>query len=810
MSKNTIEIQILSPATRQQLIDLKEEIRKIDGLAAFDLKIPPAPLQQGTMDGLGEIIFHAVIAGITHFTAEKTLEHYHEKIGHILEKILGSKKSESGDATMSGPPRLADQGWQASVSNDQDGTTTIQYYGSQSNASFTNREYSIDPEHTYAILIGVSKFDDELSFLPIPPVEGNMDDMYNILVDKGLVGLPFENITRLHNETSIKIKAELQKVSRTRDIKTLLVYYTGHGQNDGKKNLSLIATDTHNIDEELHNDIPYSYVERILASSPAQQKIIFIDACHSGLATQDRNTDTFNFEPVLGSFTLASTSAEEASYFNKDARNTNFSSYLIEAFRKGTAITKKMLSLQDIFEHALKRSEDNRQPQPVCKSQLINVGVDTYYISGNPAFSLPARLARPAELFNKGQYNKAREDYLFLMEEYPSNEQLRREFAAFEREMLFNEKVKEGDQYLYGSRNYTLAREKYIEALKLKSDEGIKRKVMDCNLVLDALPNLASAPKEVVQLKPVKTPELQPVVQDSEEDDRMGRPITDEDHKKKAPKKLGPLLYAGAAILVLVVLYFIVSRKTATIPKQPITDTIASMTPEIKATTVKDPIPDTLKPPVIPQKADTSRAVFDQGRDVFGIESPATDSKDGLKKVMHLYGLKDKYGVVFSYFGETKNGKPDGKGKALNIYGTYEGEWKDGNMDGKCISRDKDGSVLTGTYVKGDLIFGTLAATAGYKYTGEFKKGEFDGQGNIIERDGSVYDGGFKIGEYSGFGTLTMASGFVEYCPQCVKYVGNWKEDVKNGMGKCYNAQGKLIYEGVFVDNKPKPPYPNR
>lgn len=49
--KNKIEIQILTPATKEQLIELRDEIRKIEGLEAFDLRLPPAPLTAGKMSG---------------------------------------------------------------------------------------------------------------------------------------------------------------------------------------------------------------------------------------------------------------------------------------------------------------------------------------------------------------------------------------------------------------------------------------------------------------------------------------------------------------------------------------------------------------------------------------------------------------------------------------------------------------------------------------------------------------------------------------------------------------------------------------
>ncbi len=85
-------------------------------------------------------------------------------------------------------------------------------------------------------------------------------------------------------------------------------------------------------------------------SSQADQKIVFIDACHSGLAAQG-NSNVFDFEPVLGTFTLASTSAEESSYFKRDAANTYFTTYLTDAFKEGLTNSNTMLSVTDLYDY---------------------------------------------------------------------------------------------------------------------------------------------------------------------------------------------------------------------------------------------------------------------------------------------------------------------------------------------------------------------------------------------------------------------------------------------------------------------------
>ncbi|MES1222109.1 MAG: caspase family protein, partial [Bacteroidota bacterium] len=481
--KRKIEVQILSPATKEQLIELRDEIRKIDGMEAFDLKLPPAPLTPGKMDGGASlIVLEAIISGLTHFTTDKTIDYYQDKVVSLVNRIIGRKPEAFGGglSEMSSAANTTAGKYKMAISDTMNGISSVTCYDETGSVTLNNkREYSIDPEHTYAILIGTSEYDDRANFAPIPPVAGNIDTMYRILCDRTMVGIPYENISRLYNESCINIKDELRNVSRTQNIKTLIIYYSGHGQNTGNSQLSLIAKDTRTIDDELHNDIPYAFVEKMMNSSQADQKIVFIDACHSGLAAQG-NSNVFDFEPVQGTFTLASTSADDSSYFKKNEENTYFTSYLADAFQHGIKSGNKMLSLDDLYSYTSQKLQRARLPAPVCKSQLKNIFADKFYISGNPSFSLEARLNLPKQLYQQGKYDEARREFILLEREYPDNLQLRNEHIEFERNTEFNRLVKEGDSLFFSEKKFRSAQDKYREALIIKEDENIRDKIADC------------------------------------------------------------------------------------------------------------------------------------------------------------------------------------------------------------------------------------------------------------------------------------------------------------------------------------------
>ncbi len=59
----------------------------------------------------------------------------------------------------------------------------------------------------------------------------------------------------------------------------------------------------------------------------------------------------------------------------------------------------------------------------------------------------------------------------------------------------------------------------------------------------------------------------------------------------------------------------------------------------------------------------------------------------------------------------------------------------------------------------------------GTKYMGEWKDGEFHGQGTMTYHDGNKFVGKWKDGVYHGQGTMTYHDGR--------KYVGEWKDGGK-------------------------------
>lgn len=79
-------------------------------------------------------------------------------------------------------------------------------------------------------------------------------------------------------------------------------------------------------------------------------------------------------------------------------------------------------------------------------------------------------------------------------------------------------------------------------------------------------------------------------------------------------------------------------------------------------------------------------------------------------------------------------------------------------------------------------------------YEGEWKNGARHGQGTYRWASGDVYEGSFKNGRREGVGTYRFISG--------ERYEGDWKNDLRHGNGRFYSAEGKLLLDGPWKDDK--------
>ena len=89
--------------------------------------------------------------------------------------------------------------------------------------------------------------------------------------------------------------------------------------------------------------------------------------------------------------------------------------------------------------------------------------------------------------------------------------------------------------------------------------------------------------------------------------------------------------------------------------------------------------------------------------------------------------------------------------------------------------------------------FGTYTWPNGEKYVGEWRDDKKNGQGTYTWPNGEKYVGEWRDDKYNGQGTLTLPNG--------EKYVGEWRDDKKNGQGTFTFPDGEK-YVGEFKDDE--------
>ena len=111
--------------------------------------------------------------------------------------------------------------------------------------------------------------------------------------------------------------------------------------------------------------------------------------------------------------------------------------------------------------------------------------------------------------------------------------------------------------------------------------------------------------------------------------------------------------------------------------------------------------------------------------------------------------------------------------------GRYSGDIQNGLADGK--------GIFEGRTSSGDVWF----------YEGDFKNGNFCGEGIIISENGYKAEGLFKNNELNGFGK--------EYRNEAIEYEGLYINGIREGEGgKLYSNNGDLVFEGEFFNGFPE------
>lgn len=226
-----------------------------------------------------------------------------------------------------------------------------------------------DPARSRAVLIGTGHHKQASNLPELPAVRANLLDLRAVLTDAVTGTVQPEHCVVVGDpEVPAHIgNVVTREAAEATDL--LLVYYSGHGLVDerGRLHLALSTTDP----ERLRwTALPFEVLREEIANSPAAVRVLVLDCCFSGRAFEAMSSDSGVVAgqiDIVGTYTLASSSANTPSYAPADARNTAFTEALLAALRN-----PQQLTLDEIFGHVHRHLTSRGLPKP--QRRTVNAG----------------------------------------------------------------------------------------------------------------------------------------------------------------------------------------------------------------------------------------------------------------------------------------------------------------------------------------------------------------------------------------------------------------------------------------------------
>jgi hypothetical protein len=158
-----------------------------------------------------------------------------------------------------------------------------------------------------------------------------------------------------------------------------LFYFVGHGQIDAEGQLCLGLADSRTEpNRRAATSLPFQAVRRALLDSDAATKIVILDCCFAGLASQPVNTlagsasDVLDMASGAGAYTMAASGAYTTAWYEDDPDvprpQTFFTRYLADLVESGIPGQAPGLQLHPLFTRLRDNLSDDGKPVPCERS----------------------------------------------------------------------------------------------------------------------------------------------------------------------------------------------------------------------------------------------------------------------------------------------------------------------------------------------------------------------------------------------------------------------------------------------------------
>jgi hypothetical protein len=229
-----------------------------------------------------------------------------------------------------------------------------------------------DIDRSRAVLIGVGEYgaDEEPTassetLSSLNSVSANLTDVQHLLTEPDLGTFAVEHCQLVENPKGHdEIGRVLEAAGRDAE-DVLLVYYSGHGLVDNRGRLYLGLPGT-NPSQLGWTALPFELVREALQDSPAAVRILVLDCCFSGRAFESMSGGDGLQSALLdteGTYTLASSAANQPSFAPRGEPNTAFTGALLAAARQSPGQT-----LEELYRSTRSRLAAQGRPEPHRRS----------------------------------------------------------------------------------------------------------------------------------------------------------------------------------------------------------------------------------------------------------------------------------------------------------------------------------------------------------------------------------------------------------------------------------------------------------
>ncbi len=250
----------------------------------------------------------------------------------------------------------------------------------------------------------------------------------------------------------------------------VLVYFAGHGQE--LHDQALLAPADATLESLPVTGISIQYIRGKLDSCRAAQKVLILDACHSG-AGRNVAAMTSSFREALaagqGLYTIASCDADQISYEWPEKQHGVFTYYFVEALRHGAAVgADGRISLDRAYEWTRNSILDwtagkrlKQEPVRICRTKG-----DIYIASRAPDLEQQLKAANEQIRTDQQTIDKFRQDVALLTRE-------KKNYLKMEQQLtVANERIRADQQTIDKFRQDValLTREKKNYLKKIKEE----------------------------------------------------------------------------------------------------------------------------------------------------------------------------------------------------------------------------------------------------------------------------------------------------------------------------------------------------